>query len=93
MDDKVYHPEIDELMGDKCMKVPILPLVYAKRLDPLDSSYPAYTLVNAKYCLYQIPVCVTHTITHNSKLIAEKFCSIPVEGSTLCKHHKQLHPK
>ena len=96
MDNKVYHPDIDELSDDKCTKVPILPSAYApayaKWLEQLESSYLAYTSVDAKYCLCQLPVCAICTIVHKSKFIAEKFCSIAVEGSSLCKHHKQLHP-
>ena len=45
-----------------------------------------------KLNLCQIPVSAISTPVHKSKFIAEKFCSIPVEGSTLCKHHKQLYP-
>ena len=96
MDNKVYHPDIDELSDDKCTKVPILPSAYppayAEWLEQLESSNLAYALADAEYCLCQLPVCSIHTIVHKSKFIAEKFCSIPVEGSTLCKHHKQLYP-
>ena len=96
MDNKVYHPEIDELSDDKCMKVLILPLAYvlayAKWVEQLDSSYLAYASADAEYCLCQLSVHAILTIVNKCKFTAEKFCSIPVEGSTLCKHHKQLHP-
>ena len=70
------------------MKVPV-PLfgvrpAYAERLSSKQSAY-------AKIRLCQLPVRAIRTYVHKSTLIAEQFCSIPVEGSTLCKHHKQLH--
>ena len=80
----MYHPDIDELSDDKCTKVPILPLAYtpayAERLEQLESSYPVYASADTEYCLCQLSVCAIHTIVHKSKFIAEKFCSIPVEG-------------
>ena len=39
-----------------------------------------------------VQVSAFYTMVHKFKFIAEKFYSIQVEGSTLCKHHKQLHP-
>ena len=85
----IYYHEIDESLIKKCMKAPIVLSAYASVVTEwLDSSYSAYT----KYCLCQIPVHSICTIVHNSKLIAEKFCSILVKGLTLCKYHKQLHP-
>ena len=37
-----------------------------------------------------IPINAICMFMHTSKLIAEKFCSNPVEGSTLYQHNKQL---
>ena len=65
MDNEGYHHDIDELSDDKCTNVPILPSAYApayaKRLEQLESSYPA----DAKYCLCQLPVCAIRTIVQN----------------------------
>ena len=74
------------------MKVPV-PLfsirpAYTKQLGSKQLVYARCT-PNTEYVNYQSVL--SHTFMHKSKLVAEKFCSIPVEGSTLCKHHKQLH--